>query len=125
MASIKHTARAMMSLVPVKCVLTALETTAPPVLFCSVSARFMHLSLPQKRSKTQRLRGVSVILNPYHTILPSPNRYELRDCKSLWEWFHLSAPVSRSFSTAINFPMHHHCHVWSMRPRVHITSWAV
>jgi hypothetical protein len=43
-------------------------------------------------------------------------------CKNLWEWFHLSAPVSRSFSTAINFPTHHHRHGLSMRPRVQLHS---
>jgi hypothetical protein len=46
----------MMSLVPVKRVVAALETTAPPALVPSVSARFMHLSLLQERRKTQRLR---------------------------------------------------------------------
>src|SRR5436853_3408640 len=72
MASTNHTARAMMSLVPVKRVVAVLETTAPLALFCSVSDRFMHLSLTQKRRKTQRLRGVSVILNhiiPYSRLL--------------------------------------------------------
>src|SRR5437016_8530578 len=61
--SANHTARAMMSLVPVKCVFTVLETTAPLALFPSVSDRFMHLSLTQKRRKTQRLRGVSVFFS--------------------------------------------------------------
>src|SRR5437660_10906056 len=54
--SANHTARAMMSLVPVKRVVAVLETTAPLALFPSVSDRFMHLSLLQERRKTQRLQ---------------------------------------------------------------------
>jgi hypothetical protein len=45
-----------MSQGPVKRVFVVLETTAPPALFCSVSAMFMQLSLTQKSRKTQRLR---------------------------------------------------------------------
>src|SRR5205807_9768120 len=63
MATTNHTARAMMSLEPVKRVFAVLATTAPLALFPSVSDRFMHLSLTQKRRKTQRLRGVSVFFS--------------------------------------------------------------
>src|SRR5260370_41547961 len=51
-----HATRARMSLEPDKRIFVALETTAPPALFCSVFNRLIHLSHSQKRRKTQRLR---------------------------------------------------------------------
>jgi len=44
-----------MSLVPVKRVFAVLETTALLALFCSVSARFMHLSLFRREVKLNDL----------------------------------------------------------------------
>jgi hypothetical protein len=52
MASTNHTARAMMSLVPVKRVVAVLEAIAPLARFPSVSDRFMHLSLLQEKKNS-------------------------------------------------------------------------
>src|SRR6266571_7756901 len=75
--SANHTARAMMSLAPVKRVVSVLETSAPLALFPSVSESFMHLSLLQERRKTQRLRErfLSSSAISYHTSVPKWRRW--------------------------------------------------
>jgi hypothetical protein len=65
----------MMSHEPVKRVVAALETTAPLALFCSVSARFMHLSHFRGEEQLNDSERGFCHPQPYHTILPSCNRY--------------------------------------------------
>jgi hypothetical protein len=58
-----HTARAMRSQEPVKCVFEVLVTSAPPALFPSVFDRLMHLALSVREKNATTQRGFSVILS--------------------------------------------------------------
>src|SRR5690349_16215295 len=73
--STNHAVRAMISQGPVKRV-SVPETATPPERFPSTSASFIPLTLPTREETLNDSEVACCYPQPYHTILPSPNRYE-------------------------------------------------